>query len=233
MNSSPGKYFLYARKSTDESNRQVLSIEAQLFEVRELAKREGLEIVRTFEESRTAKEPGRSQFNLMLSEIEKGKADGILSWHPDRLARNSLDGGRIVYLVDTGKLRDLRFPTFRFEPTAHGKFMLNVAFSQSKYYVDNLSENIKRGIRQKLRNGIWPARAPVGYLNDRNHRTIVVDPTDAALYIDLKQFTVSEDGDTDIEALNDAIDELLTRKPHLSCAKPSNCMRRVITRCMK
>ena len=181
MNSSPGKYFLYARKSTDESNRQVLSIEAQLFEVRELAKREGLEIVRTFEESRTAKEPGRSQFNLMLSEIEKGKADGILSWHPDRLARNSLDGGRIVYLVDTGKLRDLRFPTFRFEPTAHGKFMLNVAFSQSKYYVDNLSENIKRGIRQKLRNGIWPARAPVGYLNDRNHRTIVVDPETAPL----------------------------------------------------
>ena len=98
----------------------------------------------------------------MLSEIERGKAQGILAWHPDRLARNSVDGGRIVYLVDTGKIRDLRFPTFRFEPSAHGKFMLNIAFCQSKYYVDNLSENIRRGIRQKLRNGVWPSRAPIG-----------------------------------------------------------------------
>ncbi len=103
----------------------------------------------------------------MLAEIEKGKAHGILAWHPDRLARNSVDGGRIVYLVDTGKIRDLRFPTFRFEPSAHGKFMLNIAFCHSKYYVDNLSENIKRGIRQKLRNGVWPNRPPVGYFNDR------------------------------------------------------------------
>ncbi|HEY4246716.1 MAG TPA: recombinase family protein [Lacunisphaera sp.] len=174
-------FFIYVRKSTDESNRQVLSIEAQLFELRELAKREGLLVSHIFEESRTAKAPGRPQFNLMLSEIEKGKAQGILAWHPDRLARNSIDGGRIVYLVDIQKIRDLRFPTFRFEPSAHGKFMLNVAFSQSKYYVDNLSENIKRGIRQKLRNGVWPSRAPVGYLNDRNVRGIVVDPVKAPL----------------------------------------------------
>ena len=181
MDKTTAHFFLYVRKSTDESNRQVLSIEAQLFELRDMAKREGLEIVGVFEESRTAKAPGRPQFNLMLSEIEKGKAQGILAWHPDRLARNSVDGGRIVYLVDTGKIRDLRFPTFRFEATAHGKFMLNVAFSQSKYYIDNLSENIKRGIRQKLRNGVWPSKPPVGYLNDRNARSIVVDPAEATL----------------------------------------------------
>ena len=117
----------------------------------------------------------------MLSEIEKGKAQGILAWHPDRLARNSVDGGRIVYLVDTGKIRDLKFPTFRFEPSAHGKFMLNIAFCQSKYYVDNLSENIKRGNRQKLRNGIWPNRPPAGYFNDRNARSIVVHAEKAVL----------------------------------------------------
>jgi hypothetical protein len=52
--------------------------------------------------------------------------------NPDRLARNSVDGGRIVYLVDTGKIQDLRFPTFHFESTAHGEFMLNIAFCQSK-----------------------------------------------------------------------------------------------------
>ncbi|MFH1611453.1 MAG: recombinase family protein, partial [Patescibacteria group bacterium] len=90
-----------------------------------------------------------------VTSIEKNEAEGILAWHPDRLARNSIDGGRIIYLVDTGKITTLKFPTFWFDPTPPGKFMWSIAFGQSKYYVDNLSENIKRGIRQKLRNGIW------------------------------------------------------------------------------
>ena len=139
-------------------------------------KNENLEIVDTLLiEKQSAKIPGRPVFNEMINRIEKGEASGILSWHPDRLARNSVDGGKIIYLVDTGKIADLKFPTFWFDPTPQGKFMLSIAFGQSKYYVDNLSENIKRGIRQKLRNGIWPTWAPLGYLNDKNQRRIVVD----------------------------------------------------------
>ena len=175
INLQTKKIFLYARKSTDEPERQVLSIEAQMFELREFAKKEGLNIVREFVESKTAKEPGREIFNDMIASIEKNEAEGILAWHPDRLARNSIDGGRIIYLVDTGKITTLKFPTFWFDPTPQGKFMLSIAFGQSKYYVDNLSENIKRGIRQKLRNGIWPAWAPLGYVNDKNARCIAVD----------------------------------------------------------
>ena len=57
----------------------------------------------------------RTVFEEMLREVEKGEAQGIIAWHPDRLARNSIDGGRIIYLLDTGKLRDLRFATFGFE----------------------------------------------------------------------------------------------------------------------
>jgi DNA invertase Pin-like site-specific DNA recombinase len=206
MNNSSNKFFIYVRKSTDESNRQVLSIQAQLFELHEFAKREGLTVIRIFEESRTAKQPGRPQFNLMLSEIEKDKAQGILAWHPDRLARNSVDGGRVVYLVDTGKIKDLRFPTFRFEPSAHGKFMLNIAFCQSKYYIDNLSENIKRGCRQKLRNGGWPGRAPVGYINDRNKRCIVPDPTKASLV--RKAFQLYATGNYPLSEIRKRINEL-------------------------
>ncbi len=89
------KFFLYTRKSTDEPDRQVLSIDAQIAEVKEFALREGLDIVRTFVESQTVKEPGRPVFNEMLSRIEKGEANGILAWHPDRLARNSVDGGSL------------------------------------------------------------------------------------------------------------------------------------------
>jgi site-specific DNA recombinase len=169
------KFFLYVRKSTDEPERQVLSIEAQLFELRQYAKKEGLNVVREYTESKTAKEPGREIFNEMIASIEEGKSQGILAWHPDRLARNSIDGGRIIYFIDTGKIISLKFPTFWFDPTPQGKFMLSIAFGQSKYYVDNLSENVKRGIRQKLRNGIWPAWAPLGYINDKNNHCIIVD----------------------------------------------------------
>ena len=102
---------------------------------------------------------------------------GILAWHPDRLARNSVDGGRVIYLVDTEKIVSLRFPTFWFEPTPQGKFMLQVAFGQSKYYSDNLVENINRGIRQKLRRGEWLTLAPFGYVNNPKTRTIEPHPT--------------------------------------------------------
>ena len=148
------KYFLYARKSTDEDDKQLLSIEAQLEELREHAAREKLEVVREFVEKRTAKEPGRPIFNDMIRRVEKGEADALLAWHPDRLARNSVDGGRVIWLVDTGKLMALKFPSFWFENTPQGKFMLSIAFGQSKYYVDNLSENVQRGLRQKLRIGV-------------------------------------------------------------------------------
>ena len=169
------KYIIYARKSTEEDDRQVLSIEAQLVELKEFAAKEKLEIVASFQEAKTAKEPGRMKFAEMLAILESGKADGIISWHPDRLARNSVDGGKIIHFVDRGLIRSLKFPTFWFEPTPQGLFMLNIAFGQSKYFVDNLRENVKRGLRQKIRNGVWPGWAPVGYLNNAKTRGIDVD----------------------------------------------------------
>ena len=170
------KYFLYARKSSESEERQVMSIDAQIDELKEFAVKEKLEIVASLCEAKTAKQPGRTLFGEMLSRIDAGEADGILAWHPDRLARNSVDGGRVIYMLDTGKINSLKFPTFWFDNTPQGKFMLNISFGQSKYYVDNLSENVKRGIRQKLRKGIWPGKAPFGYNNDLRHHTILPDP---------------------------------------------------------
>ncbi|MEA1963455.1 MAG: recombinase family protein [Patescibacteria group bacterium] len=169
------KFFIYARKSTDSEDRQVRNIGDQISELKELAKKENLEIVDTIVEKQTAKKPGRPLFADMLKRIEAGEAVGILAWHPDRLARNSVDGGQIIYLVDTGIIKELKFPTFWFDPTPQGKFMLSIAFGQSKYYIDNLSENIKRGHRQKLKNGLWPQMAPLGYLNDKKTKLIYVD----------------------------------------------------------
>ena len=173
------KYILYARKSTEEDDRQVLSIEAQLVELQEYAAKEKLEIVASFQEAKTAKEPGRIKFAEMLAILESGKANGIISWHPDRLARNSVDGGKIIHFVDRGLIKSLKFPTFWFEPTPQGLFMLNIAFGQSKYFVDNLRENVKRGLRQKIRNGVWPGWAPVGYLNNPKTRGVDIDEVKA------------------------------------------------------
>ena len=87
----PAAYFLYARKSTEEEDRQVLSIDAQLHELRTYAQREGLTIAEEFIEAKTAKQPGRPVFNLMIEQVEMGKAAGLLAWHslPGRLARKS------------------------------------------------------------------------------------------------------------------------------------------------
>ena len=195
----PAAFFLYARKSTDEDDKQIMSIDSQLHELREFAKREGLIVVEEFVEAKTAKHPGRPVFNLMMQQVEAGKADGLLAWHPDRLARNSVDGGRVIYLLDIGPLTDLRFPTYRFENTAQGKFVLSIAFGQSKYYVDALSENVKRGYREKLRRGGWPGLAPLGYLNDEINHTIVVD-TERALLMK-KLFEVYATGEYTLDEL--------------------------------
>jgi len=193
------KYFIYTRKSTDSEERQVLSIESQISELKEFAAKEKLEIVASLSEAKTAKEPGRTVFGEMITRIEKGEAQGILAWHPDRLARNSVDGGKIIYLLDTGKLKDLKFPTFWFDSTPQGKFMMNIAFGQSKYYIDNLSENIRRGQRQKLRKGIWPSFAPLGYLNNHKTKGIEVDPERAPLI--RKGFVLYSTGEYTLKAL--------------------------------
>lgn len=170
------RFFIYARKSTDDLSRQIRSIEDQIAELRTLARKEDLAVVETFIEKQTAKEPGRPIFDEMLRRIEAGEANGILAWHPDRLSRNSVDSGRLIFMLDRKRLVHLRFPLFPFDPSAVGRMMLGFLFTQSKYYVDNLSENITRGKRQKVARGVWPQRTPVGYFNDPKSRMIAVDP---------------------------------------------------------
>ena len=174
-------YIAYCRKSTDEKEKQVLSIDQQILELKEFAKRENLEISEILTESQSAKIPGRPIFNSIIKRIEKNEINGIISWNPDRIARNSIDGGKIIYLLDLGKLVSLKFPTHWFENTPQGRFMLSIAFGQAKYYVDNLSQNVHRGLNFKIKRGIWPARAPWGYRNDRNTKDIVVYPFEARI----------------------------------------------------
>lgn len=149
-------FFLYARKSTDVEDKQALSIAAQLAELRQSAQREHLSVVAELIEKQSAKTPGRPLFNDMLARLEAGEAGGFLAWHPDRLAGNSVDGGRIIYPLDLETINSLKFPLVRFESDPQGKFLLNLMFGQSKYYVDSRSENTRRGLREKVRRGEYP-----------------------------------------------------------------------------
>lgn len=186
------KYFLYCRKSSEAEDRQVLSIESQRADLeRRLLALPEVEVVEIIEESRSAMTPGRPRFDAMVARLENGEAQGIATWAPDRLARNSIDGGRLIYLLDRGVLKDLKFSTYTFENNSQGKFMLQIMFGQSKYYSDALSENVKRGNRTKLENGWRPNRAPLGYRNDQATRTIIADPVYFPLIKNLFQLVAS------------------------------------------
>jgi len=174
------KYCLYARKSSESEERQVLSIDSQIKEMLQLAEREGLEIVTMKRESHSAKETGqRPVFNEIVEEIRDGKYNGILTWAPDRISRNAGDLGRIVDLMDAGKLHMIRTFGQTFGNNPNEKFLLMILGSQAKLENDNRGINVKRGLRTRVEMGLWPGMAPLGYLNqklmDKKCR-IVVDP---------------------------------------------------------
>ena len=174
------RYFLYVRKSTDVEDKQVLSIEAQLAELRALAKRDELEIADEMVEKRSAKMPGRPVFEDMVQRIERGEAQGIVCWKIDRLSRNPVDSGRISWLLQQGTIQKIITHDKAYFP--HDNVLLmSVEFGMANQYIRDLSVNVTRGLRQKARMGIYPSTAPLGYLNDPYTKTIVVDRRKAPL----------------------------------------------------
>lgn len=163
------KYCLYARKSTESEEQQVLSVDSQIKEMLSIAEKEHLEVVETKRESHSAKEAGqRPVFNEIVEEIKQGKFNGILTWAPDRISRNAGDLGRIVDLMDQGALKDIRTYGQRFTNSPNEKFLLMILGSQAKLENDNKVVNVKRGLRARCEMGLWPCTAPTGYLNSKN-----------------------------------------------------------------
>lgn len=181
----PLKYVLYARKSTESEEAQVLSIDSQIKEMLLIANKDNLEIVETKKESHSAKEANqRTVFNEIVEEIKQEKYNGILTWAPDRISRNAGDLGRIVDLMDQGKLKDIRTYGQRFTNSPNEKFLLMILGSQAKLENDNKVINVKRGLRARCEMGLWPCTAPTGYLNSKNvdkRCHVEIDPDRASM----------------------------------------------------
>ena len=173
------KYCLYARKSTESDERQAMSIDSQIKEMRAMAERDGLNVIEFKHESHSAKLSGqRPVFNELLGDLRNGKFDGILTWAPDRLSRNAGDLGSLVDLMDQNKLKQIRTYGQSFSNTPNEKFLLMILCSQAKLENDNRGVNVKRGIRAKCEMGWRPCMPPIGYYNRAFNgvKDIIEDP---------------------------------------------------------
>lgn len=170
------RYIIYARKSSESEDRQVLSIDSQVRELQAFARSQSLQVTAVLSESRSAQAPGRMVFAQLLADIAHQRVDGILCWKLDRLARNPVDGGALIWAFDERKLQQIMTPQRTFTNTGNDKFWMQLEFGIAKKYVDDLSDNVKRGHRAKLEQGWMPGRPRVGYLNDLATKTIVPDP---------------------------------------------------------
>ncbi len=172
---------IYCRKSSEGEERQALSIRSQIEELKKVAKRDSLKVEQILTESKSAKIPGRRPiFDDLLKEVSKGNAKTLLVWNLDRLSRNSVDTGKLIYLMDQNKLNEIITPSQIFTNTPNDKFLLSIMGGQAKLENDNRGINAKRGMNTKARMGWYPQHAPIGYKNtpylEKGLKIIVKDP---------------------------------------------------------
>lgn len=163
------RYAIYARKSTDEDGKQIRSLPDQILECKDYADKHGLRVVDVIQEAETAKESGiRPKFKKMLADLNSGKYEGVIAWHPDRLARNMKDAGEVIDLLDKAIIKDLQFVSFTFQNDTSGKMLLGITFVLSKEYSDKLSDNVSRGNKHSIAEGKHIGKSKHGYYKDVN-----------------------------------------------------------------
>ncbi|QEC77384.1 recombinase family protein [Mucilaginibacter ginsenosidivorax] len=161
------RYAEYLRKSTDDKEKQVLSLSSQRDVLDRLRNSHNLNVVETIEEKKSAKRPGRPGFNSLIRQIKAGKVNGIVTWAPHRLSRNSVDIGDIINLFDTGRLREIVTESHVYRNNPMDIFMLGFHCLQAKFENDNKALDVKAGMTKCAQLGIFPGRPPLGYLPDK------------------------------------------------------------------
>ena len=184
------KYVLYARRSAAASKKEedngVPSIQSQVREVKDLAMDEERNIVKEFTETVSASEPGiRPEFTKMIEFIKSGKANAIICFKMDRLARNSVDEGIIKHFLQKGVIKTIRSTDREWNTDDH-TLIWSVEFGTSTQYSRDLKKHIKRGQDEALHRGFRPGLAPMGYKNTKyrekgKDESIVVNEEDFSI----------------------------------------------------
>jgi site-specific DNA recombinase len=163
------QYFLYARKSTDEKDRQILSLPSQVEDMKVIAERSGLKIYQIFKESKSAQAPNkRPDFNEVIAGVKAGKAQGIICWKLDRLARNPDEAGIIMGMLQRGEIKHIKTSDKEYYPDDNS-LLSYVEFGIANQFSRDLAKNVKRGIDKKANAGVRPTLVPLGYLNSKIH----------------------------------------------------------------
>jgi DNA invertase Pin-like site-specific DNA recombinase len=174
----PG-YFIYCRKSSEAEDRQVLSIESQVREMRDIAAKLNLPVAGVLTEAKSAKAPGRPVFNDMMQRLYRGEASGVICWKLDRLARNPIDGGTIIWGIKQHGIKVIT-PAQSYARDDDNIILMYIEFGMAQKYVDDLSKNVKRGLKTKAEKGWFPNNPPLGYLINRVKLTgevnVIKDP---------------------------------------------------------
>jgi site-specific DNA recombinase len=166
------KVIIYNRKSLkDKEDQQILSIQGQKEENERRVKKEGHTVIASFDEECTAKKPGRPDFNEMLQLIETGKAEAIICWRLNRLARNPIDGGRVQWLLQQGVIKAIITSEKTYTPLDN-VIQMAVEFGMATQFSIDLSKDVKRGMRQKAAGGWRPGRPTLGYMRDSRVRRL-------------------------------------------------------------
>ena len=198
------KYVIYARKSSEGEDRQAKSIEDQVNIMKEIAKKDGINILQIYYESKSAKSPGRPVFNEMIKNFEKGKFDAILCWKIDRLARNPKDEGTIKWMLQKGVIKIIKTNDRDYLPDDNS-LIASVEFGMATQYVKDLSKNVLRGLNEKVKRGEYAGHAPVGYQTDYKTRKLLLD-LESSPYI-ATAFRLYATGKFSIQSLADKLYE--------------------------
>ena len=163
---------IYARVSTKEQQAEGYSIPAQLKAIRAFCEAEGLSPVAEFIEAESAGHAGRTQFGKMLEYLSANpEVRTVVAHKLDRLYRNFSDQ---IALEEELGIR-ARYVVGDVPETPQGELIRDVQLSVSKFYLGNLAEEVRKGMDEKVSQGGWPHKAPTGYSNDKNTRSVVID----------------------------------------------------------